>query len=314
MPDSTLSKAFQGIIPPLVTPLLDRDTLDIAGLEALIDHVISGGVHGIFILGTTGEAPSLSIRLRRELVTEAMRIVRDRVPILVGITDASFVESVSLARHASECGAAAVVLAPPYYFPAGQQELLEYLKHLTAEMPLPMMLYNMPSHTKLVFDPDTVLRASRLPGIVGLKDSSGNMVYFHELQRRLKDQPDFSLFVGPEQLLAETLYLGGHGGVCGGADLYPKLYVELYESAVNRNLDRTSALHNLVMDIGDEIYSEGRFWSSYLKGLKCALSIKGICSDFLAEPFHRFRETERLAIAEALKRVDKEVASLLADA
>src|SRR3954454_15133593 len=105
---------LRGIIPPLVTPLLDRDRLDHAGLERLIEHVLGGGVHGLFLLGTTGEGPSLSYRLRRELVQRTCSLVKGRIPILVGITDTSFVESVSLARYAAEVGASAVVAAPPY--------------------------------------------------------------------------------------------------------------------------------------------------------------------------------------------------------
>ena len=298
-----------GIVPPLVTPLLDRDTLDLNGLNNLLEYVIAGGVHGVFLLGTTGEAPSLSGRLKRDLVREATRIVAGRIPVLVGIADTAYVESVSLAHFAEENGASAAVLAPPFYFPAGQQELAEYLRHLTGDIHLPLVLYNMPSHTKLVYEPDTVRRAADLPGIIGLKDSSGNMAYLHDLRRRLRDRPDFSLFVGPEQLLAESLLLGCDGGVCGGANLFPKLYVALYESANRRDLERTTILHDLVMDVCDEIYRAGRYWSSYLKGLKCALSLKNICSDFMAEPFRRFRDAERNEIAGALARVEKRLSS-----
>src|SRR5690349_19541861 len=101
-----------GIIPPMATPLRSRDELDFAGLERLIERVLAGGVNGLFLLGTTGEGPSLSYRLRRELIDRACRQVQRRVPILVGITDTSFVESVALARHAADAGADATVVAP----------------------------------------------------------------------------------------------------------------------------------------------------------------------------------------------------------
>jgi len=136
----------------MVTPLRARDELDVAGLERLIEHILSGGVSGLFILGTTGEGPSLSYRLRRELITLACRQVRGRVPVLVGITDTAFVESVNLARHAADAGADALVLAPPYYLPPGQPELQEYLEHLAAELPLPLFLYNMPGLTKVQYE------------------------------------------------------------------------------------------------------------------------------------------------------------------
>jgi len=296
-----LNLPLRGIIVPMITPLLDRDTLDSDGLGRLIEHILAGGVDGLFILGTTGEAPSLSYRLRDELIEHTCRKVAARVPVLVGITDTAFVESVRIANKAKDAGARAVVLAPPYYFPAGQPELVEYLRHLVPELPLPLFLYNMPSHTKLVFEPDTVRAAMDIPGIVGLKDSSGKMAYFHLLQTLLKDRPDFTLLVGPEELLSETVLLGGHGGVNGGANLWPQLYVDLYNAARAKNLPVVSSLHEKVMEISSTIYSVGRHQSSYLKGLKCALSCLDICSDFMAEPFHCFRAKERRRIQHHLK-------------
>ena len=298
-----LPSPLRGIIPPLVTPLLDRDTLDIAGLERLIEHILSGGVHGLFILGTTGEAPSLSYRLRYELIERVCGLVKSRVPVLVGITDTSFTESVNTALKAKDAGAQAVVLAPPYYFPAGQPELLEYIRHLTPELPLPLFLYNMPSLTKAVFEPQTVRAAAEISGIVGLKDSSGNMGYFHQLQFLLQDHPDFSLLMGHEELLAEAVLLGAYGGVSGGANIIPKLYVDLYDAARIQDLETMEALQKKVMQISTSIYGVGHFQSSYLKGLKCALSCMGICSDFLAEPFHRFRSVEHDVIRRHLEEL-----------
>ena len=300
---STLPKPLRGIIPPLVTPLMDRDTLDTAGVERLIEHVLGGGVHGLFILGTTGEAPSLSYRLRYEFIGRVCEQVAGRVPVLVGITDTSFTESVNIAARAKDSGAQAVVLAPPYYFPAGQAELLEYLRHLTPELPLPLFLYNMPSYTKAVFEVETVRAATGIGGIAGIKDSSGDMAYFQQLHSLLKDCPDFSLLMGHEELLAEAILLGAHGSVCGGANLVPRLYVDLYDAACARDLPTVETLHKRVMRISASIYSVGRYESSYLKGLKCALSFMGICSDFLAEPFHRFRSAEREVIHRHLKEL-----------
>jgi|TARA_B100000315_G_scaffold1801_1_gene1633 4-hydroxy-tetrahydrodipicolinate synthase len=294
------NQQFRGIIPPMVTPLKGWDTLDQDGMVRLIDHILSGGVHGLFLLGTTGEAPSLSHRLRKEIVQRALDQIKERIPVLVGITDTSFDESINLAEYAAEKGASAVVLAPPYYFPAGQLELLEYLEHLVPRLPLPLFLYNMPTHTKLFFEPETVKAASEIPGVIGLKDSSANMVYFHQLQQIFKDQNDFRLFIGPEELLGETLVLGGHGGVCGGGNLIPKLYVELYEKSIEGDFKKMGILHERIMQISTTIYSVGKYKSSYLKGLKCSLALMGICDDFMAEPFHRFRVSERNVIRQYL--------------
>lgn len=296
----SLPQPLRGIIPPLVTPLSGRDTLDIPGLERLIEHLISGGVHGLFILGTTGEAPSLSYRLRRELIERTCSLVKGRVPVLVGITDTAFVESVNLARFSAEKGVSAVVTAPPYYFPAAPPELQEYIQDLVAEMPLPMFLYNMPGLTKVSFDIELIRRALDMPGICGVKDSSCDMIYFHRLIEVARQRPEWSILVGPEELTAEAVLLGGHGGINGGANLHPSLYVKMYEAAAAQDLPLTRQLHTEVMRLAGSIYTVGRHKSAIIKGIKCGLSLLNICDDHMAEPFQRFRESERGIIRERL--------------
>lgn len=295
---------WRGIIPPMVTPLRGRDQLDLPGLERLVEHLMQGGVHGLFILGTTGESPGLSYRLRRELISRVCRLVAGRAPVLVGITDTALVEALELSRFAAECGAAALVMAPPYYFPNSQPELVEYIHHLAPELPLPLFLYNMSTHTKTFFEVDTLRRAMDEPNIIGIKDGSGNMVYFHGLVRLLAERPEWSLLMGPEELLGESVLLGGHGGVCGGANLFPRLYVDLYEAAVARDATRIAELHAVVMQISASLYHVGKHGSAFLKGIKCALKLNGICDDFLAEPFQRFREPERQLVQSRLREIE----------
>jgi 4-hydroxy-tetrahydrodipicolinate synthase len=298
-----MSRRFSGIIPPLVTPLADRDRLDHAGLERLVEHVIDGGVSGLFILGTTGEAPSLSYRLRRELIERVCRLTAGRVPVLVGITDTAFVESVSVAQAAAEAGAAAVVLATPYYFPAGQTELTGYVRNLAAQLPLPIMLYNMPSLTKVWFEIETLERLSDIEQIVGVKDSSGDLAYYERLQTLRTRRPDWSLMMGPEHLLAESIRLGGDGGVSGGANILPRLFVDCYEAA---QAGDTSRLGDVQAVIGrlQKIYDIGKYASRHIKATKCSLSLLGICDDFMAEPFQRFLPPERERVRQCLSELN----------
>lgn len=296
----TLPSPLRGIVPPMVTPLADRDTLDVPGLERLVEHVLAGEPAGLFILGTTGEGPSLSYRLRHELIDRVAEQVARRVPLLVGVTDTASVESVEVADYAADAGAQAVVLAPPPYFPIGQEDLVEYVRHMARELPLPVFLYNMPSHTKLAFEADTIRRLLDVPNLVGLKDSSADMIYFHRVQQLVAERPDFSLLVGPEELLAEAVLLGAHGGVCGGANLAPRLYVDLYRAAASRNLDRVAELHARVMRISASVYTLDPHGSGVLKGLKCALSWMGICSDLTAQPLEGFGDAERALIRRRL--------------
>lgn len=287
-----MSDTLQGIVPPLVTPLASRDALDLEGLEHLVEHVISGGVNGIFILGTTGEAPSLSYRLRRELIGTVCRLVSGRVPVLVGITDTAFAESVNLASVAADAGASRLVLTTPYYFPAGQTELKEYIRHLIPELPLPLMLYNMPALTKVWFEIDTLRELVDLEGIVGVKDSSGDMDYYATLVTLRGERPDWSFFVGPEHLLPQSIALGGDGGVNGGANVFPRLFTDIYQAATTGNTGELARLEQLV-DSLQRIYDIGKYPSRHIKATKSALSILRICDDFMAEPFHRFKAAER---------------------
>ncbi|MEZ6134099.1 MAG: dihydrodipicolinate synthase family protein [Pirellulaceae bacterium] len=296
-----------GIVPPLVTPLSCRDELDHVGLERLIEHVIEGGVHGLFILGTTGEAPSLSYRLRREMITRTTAIVAGRIPVLAGITDTSFVESVSLAEHAATAGVTAVVLSTPYYFPAGQTELTSYIENLVPQLPLPLVLYNMPSLTKVWFDTETLLRLSAIPQIIGVKDSSGDMEYFARATALKSQRPDWTIMVGPEAMLPKAIQLGGDGGVSGGANIYPQLFVECYQACVDNDQAKIKHLQS-VIDALQQIYDVGKYASKYIKATKCSLSLRGICDDFMAEPFHRFNPPERERIRAILESLEPSLA------
>ena len=294
-------KKIQGIIPPMITPLKSDDELDREGAVRLVEHMLAGGVHALFILGTTGEAQSLSYELRYEFVRLVCGQVAGRVPVLVGVTDTSLGESVKLARVAAECGAAGVVAAAPYYFAPSQQELIEYFTALADALPLPLYLYNMPSHVKVFLEVGTVRKLAEHPNIVGLKDSSANMNYFQTLIYHLGGRDDFALYVGPEELTGESVLLGADGGVNGGANMFPELYVAMYEAAAAHDVARVQELQRRIMQISVSIYTVGKYGSSYLKGVKCSLSLLGICSDHLSQPYRKFRDEERGRIRAALE-------------
>ena len=293
---------YRGIVPPLVTPLEDRDKIDRPGTQRLLEHVIQGGVSGIFILGTTGEAPSLSYRLRRDFIQLVTEIVADRVPVLVGITDTSLVESLKLAEFAKESGADAAVLSTPYYFPAGQTELIQYIADIVESLPLPLMLYNMPSLTKVWFEIDTLRILTRHEQIVGVKDSSGDLKYFQQMLQLKEVRPDWSMLIGPEHLTTEAILMGGDGGVNGGANIYPQLFVDLCQAAMSRDVQQIDVLNQRV-DRLQQIYTVGKYASRFIKATKCALSIHGICSDHMAEPFNHFMLPQREQVKEILARM-----------
>ncbi|NNE75876.1 MAG: dihydrodipicolinate synthase family protein [Pricia sp.] len=278
---------LKGIIPPIVTPLLENEALDSKGLGNLIEHILEGGVHGVFLLGTTGEGPSLSHNLRKQLVSEACALVNKRVPVLVCITDTSFEESLELAEHAKQMGADYLVVAPPYYFPISQVEMQEYLERLAPALPLPFLIYNMPSCTKLNLSIETIMKAKQL-GAIGIKDSSGNLAYMHKVLKEFNADEKFTIMTGTELHLPEALKSGGHGTVAGGANFFPRLFVDFYEASLNNDTERLLELIKKVTWIGETIYNVGKFDSRYVKGTKCALSVMGICQDYMAMPLKPF--------------------------
>lgn len=301
--NGTLSLPLRGIITPLVTPLACRDVIDVIGLERLVEHVIRGGVHGIFTLGTSGEGPSLSYAVRHELIDLVCRLADQRVPVLVGITDTSMAESVKTARRAADAGAAALVLSAPYYFAPTQAELQSYIRNLVSQVSLPVVLYNIPLYTKVSFSLDTVRHALHLPQVIGIKDSSGDMAYIHQLLQLARERPEFAVLIGPEPLLAESLLFGAHGGIVGGSNLDPRLYVDLYNAATSGDMPRLIELHQRVLRLAQCIYTVAKDDAGVIKGLKCALSCLGICEDFLADPLQRLRGAERETIVQRLEEL-----------
>jgi 4-hydroxy-tetrahydrodipicolinate synthase len=293
---------LRGIIPPVVTPLVNDNELDEQGLANLINHILEGGVHAVFLLGTNGEASSLQFRLRRKFVNMACGLVNKKVPVMVGITDTSFEDSIEMAHVCKDAGADMVVVAPPYYFPVSQVEMCRYLDDLVPRLPLPFLLYNMPSHTKLHMTVKTVEHAREL-GAIGIKDSSGDMLYLISLIDTFKNSPGFSVITGTEIFIPETILQGGHGAIAGGANMFPRLFVEFYQAAKDRDYNKIGILRQIVLKIYDTIYNVGTFASRYTVGTKCALAALGICNDYVAHPLRQFEGPDREAIVSYVEEI-----------
>ncbi len=295
--------ALHGVIPPLVTPLTPTQQLDVPHLEKLLAYQLDAGVHGFFVLGTTGEGPSLSHALKTEVVTQTCQLVDQKVPVLVNISDSSIVESVKLAHAAAQAGARAVVVTAPYYFPLDQDDIWKYLKALIGQLPLPVYLYNMPSHVKVSLGMEIIQRAMQEPSILGIKDSSGDRSYFKSLLKLAQDRPGWSVMVGPEELFVEAVTWGGHGGVLGGANLYPKLLVQLFHAVRSKNaplqeslVERLNWFHQHVLQVVPRT-------NGWLVGLKTALAIQGLCQEVFAEPLHPMTDAERTQLHENLVKL-----------
>jgi 4-hydroxy-tetrahydrodipicolinate synthase len=179
---------------------------------------------------------------------------------------------------------------------------LQYFRQLAGESPLPLFLYNAPHNTHLWLETGTVIQAAVEPNIVGLKDSGLNMGYFHAVREGVRGMADFSLLVGPDDLLAEAVLLGAHGGMAGGSNVWPRLFVALYEAAAAHDVGRVSALHQQAVQFDNAVYGDNA--ANPLCGLKCALSLMGICSTDLTPPLRAYSSKERDRVQQYLRGVD----------
>ncbi len=306
---SFLNEPIRGIIPPLVTPLLACDELDYKGLERLIEYQIQSGVTGLFMLGTTGEGPSLSYRLRYELIERTCEITAGRIPVLVGVTDTSLVEAIELAKYSHDVGATAIVSAAPFYFSVEQSDVRDYLLALADLSPLPLFIYNIPPCVGISLSFETIEQLTTHPNICGIKDSAGNFSAYKKILELRRVRPDWTFLIGPEDLTAESVLAGGDGAVTGGANLHPRLFVAIYEAAIRGDQNEIFRLQSEIVRLGSLYQIVGTGISGYLRGLKTALSVAGLCSDQLAPPLQQVHSSDRLKIEACIKTLDFSVAT-----
>ncbi|MCA9237250.1 MAG: dihydrodipicolinate synthase family protein [Planctomycetales bacterium] len=303
-----MDQPIRGIIPPMVTPLAAPDQLDEPALRRLVDHLIAGGVHGLFLLGTTGEGPSLSSALQRQVIAATARHVDRRVPILVGVTSASLADSLALAQFAADAGCEAIVAAPPYYFPIDQTALRDYYLELARSAALPTVLYNMPAVTSLTIDPETLEQLIDESAIVALKDSSGDMDYFQRARQATSRRVDFPLLIGPEHLLAESLARGGNGGVAGGANVFPEFFTEVYDAHLCGDQNRLAAAQRRVERL-QAIYAVGPVSiPGVIARTKAALAARGLCQAVTAPPIAPATSAERQRVTAIIEELAGESA------
>jgi 4-hydroxy-tetrahydrodipicolinate synthase len=305
-------KLFEGVITPMVTPLINRENIDFKGLEKLLDHLINGGISGVFLMGTTGEGTSISPRMRKELIKYSVEYVKGRVPIFVSIADCCIEESLNMACYAKECGASYLVSALPFYLGLTQTEIIDYYTTIADNVPLPLFLYNIPAQTKLMISVEAVKTLAKHPNIIGMKDSSGNGTYFNTLLAEVKaEYPDFTILVGPDEMLASTMALGGNGGVNSGSNLFPELYVNLFKACKAKDTERILKLQKLVMKVSTEVYSVDKSSVSFLKGLKAALFTEGLITDYICEPLQKVNGTDLETIKKNVAELKQQIIQVL---
>lgn len=273
-----MNKKYQGIVVPAITPLNADRTLDQQAVERLLPLFPHP-----FILGTTGEAPSLPSQLKQEYIRLAGRIKKPGQQLYVGISSNCFAESVDYAQTAAEAGADAVVATLPSYYPLNETQMHNYFQALADTIPLPLILYNIPSTTHHSIPLSLIDELSRHPNIAGTKDSERSDERLKESLQRWSGRNDFSHFLGWAARSAEALQNGSDGLVPSTANLDPRLYTGMVKAAEAGNTAELSRLQALSDSLGNS-YQAGRSLGESLAELKRLMHGMHLCQPYTMPP------------------------------
>lgn len=226
----------KGIIPAMVTPFNQDESLNEGALRDLTQHLVAGGVHGLFAVGSQGEFWALEFEEKQRIIEIVVKEAGGRVPVYAGTGAPTTREAVRLTRMAAAAGAAAVSVITPYFVGPNADELFDHYSRIAAASAVPVLLYNNPGRTGVNLSPDLVSRLSAIGNIVGVKDSSGDMTQTGEYIRRAK--PGFAVLAGRDTMILSTLLYGGTGAIAATANVAPRLIVEIYDAFMAGDMKR----------------------------------------------------------------------------
>lgn len=289
---------MSGVIPPLLTPLTDDRNIDEAGFRRITRHVLDAGVHGVFVMGSSGEFPFFDREDRRRAIEIVVDEVAGKVPVFAGISDSGTELAARNAGDAEAAGADALVLTVPYYFKTARDEdIRAHYAFVADRTGLPLVMYNIPQTVKTMIGVDIIAQLAEEGTICAIKDSSTDFTHFQKLLLRMNGMPGFRIFQGSEFQMAASMLMGAHGGVLGIANIVPGLCVQLYEAAVRGDAEQARELQRRVTAVG------GVFWAgeATLSGLKTAASLLGLCGPAMHLPMSVISEGSRLKIRKILE-------------
>jgi 4-hydroxy-tetrahydrodipicolinate synthase len=273
----TKGRRFEGVLVVLVTPLHEDETVDEDALRKLVRRVLAGGVHGVVALGSASEFAVLTDEQKSRVIAVVADEVDGRAPIVVGTGEPGTKRAVAMTQEAQRLGADAALVVPPYYYNPNREAIRRYYSTVAAEGGLPVLLYNIPFFTKVALDLDLVQELAETPGIVGIKDSSGNLRYFQQLASVKSDT--FSVVTGSDHLLFAQTVAGGDGCISPGANLVPDWFVRLWEAMGS---DRWSEAWEIQKRI--QSLHQGIGLGTFPAGIKGALSLLGVGKRIVGAP------------------------------
>jgi 4-hydroxy-tetrahydrodipicolinate synthase len=247
-------KPIVGSIVALVTPMFDDGGVDLPTLRRLIDWHIAEGTDCIGVVGTTGESPTVTVEEHCEVIRASVEHAKGRVPIMAGAGGNSTAEAIELSRYAMQVGADCTLSVVPYYNRPSQEGIYRHFRAIAEAVDIPMVLYNVPSRTVADMQAETALRLAQVPGIVGIKEATG------EIDRAawlIRGAPaGFSVYSGDDGSAVALMLLGGHGNVSVTANVAPRAMHELCVAAMAGDAKKAAALHLKLLPLHRDLFVE----------------------------------------------------------
>ena len=283
-----------GSIVALVTPMQEDGSVDYATLRRLIDWHIAEGTDCIGVVGTTGESPTVSMDENCEIIRVAVQHAAGRVPIMAGTGANSTAEAITLTRFAKQVGADCHLSVVPYYNRPSQEGIYQHFKAVAEAVELPLYLYNVPGRTVADMQPETALRLAQLPGVVGIKEASGNIERACQL---IKHAPKgFSIYSGDDGTAVALMLLGGHGNVSVTANVAPRLMHELCMAAIEGHARKAAALQFRLLALHKQLFCEPSPAPT-----KWAMSQLGLCEPHVRLPILPLTADGQALVRKALR-------------
>ena len=293
-----MTKTFQpitGSIPALITPMLEDGSVDYASLRKLIDWHIAEGTDCIGVVGTTGESPTVNVEEHREIIRVSVEQAKGRVPIMAGCGANSTAEAIELAKFAKSVGADCQLQVVPYYNKPTQEGMYQHFKAIAEAVPdLPIILYNVPGRSVADMQHDTVLRLAQVPGIVGIKEATGNI---ERAQWLIRDLPkEFAVYSGDDPTAVALMLCGGKGNVSVTANVAPRLMHELCVAAMAGNVQKAMDIQFKLMPVHKNLFVEANPIP-----VKWAMKRMGLCGGTLRLPMTELSTPQQPVVEAALR-------------
>ncbi|WP_291924966.1 4-hydroxy-tetrahydrodipicolinate synthase [Limnohabitans sp.] len=292
---TTEFRPIRGSIPALITPMLEDGQVDYPTLRKLIDWHVAEGTDCIGVVGTTGESPTVTVHEHCEIIRVSVEQAAGRVPIMAGCGANSTAEAIELAKFAKKVGADCQLQVVPYYNKPTQEGQYRHFRAIAEATPdLPVILYNVPGRSVADLQHDTVLRLAQVPGIVGIKEATGNI---ERAQWLIRDLPkEFAVYSGDDPTAVALMLCGGAGNVSVTANVAPRLMHELCMAALRGDVKEAMRIQFQLMPVHKNLFVEANPIP-----VKWAMQRMGLCGPTLRLPMTELSESQQPVVEAALK-------------